>query len=292
MLQSTDCFIEQTTLILNMSLSALQKFFLPPIIASCGVFSLMSCPLAALGEKQIAIKFQEEPIFYGKLRDVAIPYVILSTALSIGAGISAAAFCGWRHSSRKSAKYQQELSSLEQHLKEKETLLKELKLSESRLQVSGLQAFLDDELPLEPTLLANTLPTTISQPVVVQTPPVIYEQPLHAVPHVVTKQNTTRTAKTLAASSNFPSAQTFLSYTQTNTNNAQESVAADEAKKTTISPSEFEELQKQLKEMMLQMQTMQNNLQVMPQATNVGAKKADRFQVYYDTSISSEFQLH
>jgi hypothetical protein len=292
MLQSTNCFIEQITQVLNMSLSALQKFFLPPIIASCGVFSLMSFPLAALGEKQIAIKFQEESIFYGKLRDVAIPYVILSTALSVGAGISAAAFCGWRHSSRKSAKYQQELSSLEQHLKEKETLLKELKLSESRLQVSGLKAFLDDEVPLNHTLLGNTLPTTISQPVVVQNPAVIYEQPVNPVPQVTTKQNTTTTAKTVAATSNFASAQTFLSYAQTNTNNTEEPVGVNEAKKTTITPSDFQELQKQLREMMLQMQTMQNNLQVMPQPTNIAANAKDRFEIYYDASTSNEFQLH
>ncbi|MDZ8050876.1 MAG: hypothetical protein RMX68_023555 [Aulosira sp. ZfuVER01] len=292
MLQSTHCFIEQITQVLNMSLSALQKFFLPPIIASCGVFSLMSFPLAALGEKQIAIKFQEEPIFYGKLRDVAIPYVILSTALSVGAGISAAAFCGWRHSSQKSAKYQQELSNLEQNLKEKETLLKEIKLSESRLQVSGLKAFLDDEVPLDHTLIANTLPTTISQPVVIQTPALIYEQPVNAVPQVATKQNNTTTAKTVTASSNFASAQTFLSYAQANPNNIEESVAADEANKTTITSSEFEELQKQLREMILQMQTMQNNLRVMPPATNAAAKNTDKFEIYYDASSGNEFQLH
>ena len=64
-----------------MTLSALQKFLLPPAIASLSVFSLMSFPLATLGDKQIAIKFQEEPIFYGKLRDIAIPYVVFATAI-------------------------------------------------------------------------------------------------------------------------------------------------------------------------------------------------------------------
>ena len=282
MLQSTSCFIGQTTQVINMSLSALQKFFLPPIIASCGVFSLMSFPLASLGEKQIAIKFQEEPIFFGKLRDVAIPYVILSTTISVGAGISAAALCGWRHSSRKSAKYEQELSHLEQHLQEKEALLKELKQSESRLQVSGLKAFLDDEVPLDQTFLSNTLATTLSQPVVMQTPPVVYEQPVHAVPHIATQQNTNKTVRTVAATAKFASAQTFLSYAQTNTSNKEESVAPNQVNQTTIAPSDFEELQKQLREMMLQMQRMQDNLQVIPQATNTAPKASDKFQVYYD----------
>ncbi|MBD2354583.1 hypothetical protein H6G41_08060 [Tolypothrix sp. FACHB-123] len=267
-----------------MSLSALQKFFLPPIIASCGVFSLMSFPLAALGEKQIAIRFQEEPIFYGKLRDVAIPYVILSTTISLGAGISAAAVCGWRHSSRKSAKYEQELSHLEQNLQEKEALLKELKQSESRLQVSGLKAFLDDEVPLDSTLLANNVPTTFSQPVVVQTPPVIHDQPVQTVPHFVTQQNATKTVGTVAATSKFASAQTFLSYAQTNTNNQEEAVTTNAVNKTTITATEVEELQKQLREMMLQMQKMQHNLQGIPQTTNAAPKAADKFQIYYDIS--------
>ncbi len=151
---------------------------------------------------------------------------------------------------------------------------------------------MDDEVPLNHTLLGNTLPQTISQPVVVQTPAVIYEQPVHAVPHIATKQNTTTTAKTVTATSNFASAQTFLSYVQTNSNNTEEPVAAEEGKKTTITPSEFEELQKQLREMMLQMQTMQNNLQVMPQPTNAAANAKDRFEIYYDASTSNEFQLH
>ncbi|WP_242037833.1 kinetochore protein SPC24 [Tolypothrix sp. FACHB-123] len=284
MLQSTSCFIRQTTYVSHMSLSALQKFFLPPIIASCGVFSLMSFPLAALGEKQIAIRFQEEPIFYGKLRDVAIPYVILSTTISLGAGISAAAVCGWRHSSRKSAKYEQELSHLEQNLQEKEALLKELKQSESRLQVSGLKAFLDDEVPLDSTLLANNVPTTFSQPVVVQTPPVIHDQPVQTVPHFVTQQNATKTVGTVAATSKFASAQTFLSYAQTNTNNQEEAVTTNAVNKTTITATEVEELQKQLREMMLQMQKMQHNLQGIPQTTNAAPKAADKFQIYYDIS--------
>lgn len=289
MLQSTSCFIRQTTQIFFMSLSALQKFFLPPIIASCGIFSLMSFPLAVLGEKQIAIKFQEEPIFYGKLRDVAIPYVILSTTISIGAGISAAAVCGWRHSSRKSAKYEQELSHLEQNLQEKEALLKELKQSESRLQISGLKAFLDDEVPLDQALFANTLPPTFSEPVVVQTPPSVYQQPVNSLPHVVTQQNPSTTVKTVAATSKFASAQTFLSYAQNNTKNQAEPVANNPVNKTTITPNEFEELQKQLREMMLQMQKMQHNLQVIPQAENTVPKATNKLQTYYEISTSNPF---
>ena len=265
-----------------MTLSALQKFLLPPAIASLSVFSLMSFPLATLGDKQIAIKFQEEPIFYGKLRDIAIPYVVFATALSIGSGISALAFCGWRNSSSKSAKIQQELSNLEQHLQQKEILLKEWQISEPRLQISGLSAFLDDEAPFDQALISKNA-ITPSQPIGAQTPMQVHAQPVNPVPKVATQQNTTNTTKDITATSAFASAQTFLGYAQENPNNMKE-ITAGEMNQTAIIPSEFEELQKQIKEMMLQMQAMQENLQL-SQATNAEVESPAKFQIYYNTVL-------
>lgn len=269
-----------------MSLSALQKFFLPPIIASVGLFSAMSYPLATLGDKQITVKFQEEPIFYGKLRDVAIPYVVLTTVLSVGAGVSAGAFCAWRHSSRKSVKFQQDLLNLEKNLQDKEALIKELKLSESRLQVSGLQAFLDDETPFEPALISSTLPPTPTQTVAACHPVTTHEQPINSVPATANQHTTNKTATTVAATSGFASAQTFLGYTQANTNSTNNNTS-----QVTITPSEFEELQKQIREMIYQMQTMQDSLRVMPQAPNAEVKDTNKFKVYYDTANTSEVKI-
>ncbi|MBC6434177.1 hypothetical protein FM036_27575 [Nostoc sp. HG1] len=265
-----------------MTLSALQKFLLPPAIASLSVFSLMSFPLATLGDKQIAIKFQEEPIFYGKLRDIAIPYVVFATALSIGSGISALAFCGWRNSSSKSAKIQQELSNLEQHLQQKEALLKEWQVSEPRLQISGLNAFLDDEIPFNQAFSSKNSAITASQPIGAQTPTQIHAQPVNPVSKVATQQNTT--IRDIAATSAFASAQTFLGYAQENPNSIKE-ITAGEANKTAIMPSEFEKLQKQIKEMMLQMQAMQENLQLTSQATNTEVESPAKFQIYYNTVL-------
>ena len=264
-----------------MTLSALQKFLLPPAIASLSVFSLMSFPLATLGDKQIAIKFQEEPIFYGKLRDIAIPYVVFATALSIGSGISALAFCGWRNSSSKSAKIQQELSNLEQHLQQKETLLKEWQVSEPRLQISGLSAFLDDEASFDQALISKNA-VTASQPIGAQTPTQIHAQPVNPVSKVATQQNTT--IRDIAATSAFASAQTFLGYAQENPNNIKE-ITAREVNQTAIMPSEFEELQKQIREMMLQIQAMQENLQITSQATNTEVESPAKFQIYYNTVL-------
>ncbi len=276
-----------------MTLSALAKFFLPPAIAATAVFSAMTVPLAAIGDRQINIQFQEEPFFFGKLRDVATPYVVLATALSLGAGISAAAICGWRHSSRKTVEFQDQLSTLEKHLQEKDELLKELKQSESRLQITGLNSFLDDEAAFEGTASPKVFATNVSQPVVAQTSILIHEPTAKPVlqPTATQKTNENSTAATAAAA--FASAQTFLGYTHTKTNNTKETAVLVEADKTSITPAEFEELQKQLREMMLQMQAMQNSLGGMPQATNAEVKAADkdRFHIHYDAPNTDEVRL-
>ena len=109
-----------------MTLSRLTKLIVPPVFAATTVFAAMTVPLAAIGDKQININFQGETLFFGKLRDVALPYVVIATGLSLGAGISTIAMYGWRKSSRKSAEIEQQLSQLEKHLQHKEELLKEL----------------------------------------------------------------------------------------------------------------------------------------------------------------------
>lgn len=126
-----------------MTLSARRKLVLPSVIVSAVIFSVMTVPLAIVGDKQVGIKIQEESFFHGRLRDVAAPYVVFATLLSFGAGISIAALVGWEHYTRKSSDYKKELSEIKGDLQVKEELLQELKLSESRLQVSGLNDFLD-----------------------------------------------------------------------------------------------------------------------------------------------------
>ncbi|MEA5596665.1 hypothetical protein [Rivularia sp. UHCC 0363] len=250
-----------------MSLSALTKFILPPVLASAAVFAAMTVPLAAIGDKQINIKFQEETLFFGKLRDVALPYVVVSTGLSLGAGIAAVAVCGWRNSSRKSAEIEEQLSQLEQQLQQKEELLKEFKLSESRLQVSGLNNFLDEQC--YPTLN----PPSISQPVVAQIPPQV------EAPVLEEKRRDTTPA---SAASAFASAQNFLGYAQSS-NIKKELVNISQVNQTSITPAEFEQLQRQLRDMMLQMQAMQNNFPSISQSTgNVKTQTSD-ISIYYDT---------
>lgn len=136
--------------------SPLKRYLLPSLIAAGTVFSALTLPLAICGSEQVAIKVNKESVFYGQLRDVAAPYLGFAAALSLGAAIGSVAMTGWQQSSRKSAQIQDQLSCLQQSLKEKEAQLEELKLSESRLQASGLSFFLEDEKAAAQPLTAPT----------------------------------------------------------------------------------------------------------------------------------------
>ncbi|MBF2067055.1 MAG: hypothetical protein IGS39_21970 [Calothrix sp. C42_A2020_038] len=290
-----------------MSLSALGKFILPPVIAAAGVFSAMNFPLAMMGDKPVGIKYEEEPVFDGRIRDIAPPYVVFVTALSFGVGIGVAAINGWRSSARKSSQYQQQLTNLEEHLEQKDRLLKELKLSETRLQVSGLSRFLDDEVPFDQPALSKPLPAVVNQPVVTQ--PVVaqasgqkYESPSNMLPSLAPKpvattavtqkampvQGAITSAKNAAkAFTSTASAQAFLSYDKQNEVN-DKTVEVSAGEKQPTSNGEFEAIQKQLREMMEQMLLMQSSIQQMPQTEKTHTNPPDKFQVYYEVPTSSE----
>lgn len=287
-----------------MTLTALRKFVLPPVITSAVVFAAVTAPVFVLGSRQINVELDQEPWINGTIREVALPYVAAATVMTLGAGISVAAIGGWRNSAKKSEQIEQQLSSLEKHLQEKDALLKELKLSEGRLQVSGLKAFLDDEVPFES--IPNNQPVfaaTVSQPVVAQTPAQVYQQPtVKPLKGALARQSTTgeraanNTANTSVASSwAFSSAQAFLSYPQanssSNTSQGTSSPTLIQNSAPEVKPGDFDELQKQLREMMLQMQTMQNYLQQIPQAIKDESKTADRFSVYYDCPKTDEVKF-
>jgi len=261
-----------------MSLSALTKFILPPVLASAAVFSVMTVPLALIGDKQININFQEETLFFGKLRDVALPYVVVATGLSLGAGISAIAISGWRKSTRKSTEVEQQISQLELQLQQKEELLKEFKLSETRLQVSGLNNFLDEQASPQSKGYLTLNPRKVSQPVKISPQPPQAES-----------QNTTSTN----AASAFASAQNFLGYTQAKHNIQEEIASISQASQTSITPAEFEQLQRQLRDMMLQMQEMQNNLTSTPQPTNtVQRQNSENISINYDTYQTQQVRFN
>lgn len=268
-----------------MSLPALRKFVLPPVIASAAVFSLMSSPLAVLGDKPVNIRFEEEPIFDGRLRDIAPPYVGLVTLLSLGTGVAAAAIGGWRSSARHSEKLTSQISLLEETLSEKDALLKELKMSESRLQISGLTGFLDEEVPFDRTMGEPSFAQPVSQPVVAQTATVIQPKVITpSLPVPTRHQGHGRVNPALDVASSFAASQTYMRYAPSSQVNTNQPVT-----NTSITSEEFEELQRQMRLMMEKMQQMQNHLQATtPVAVASSKQTSDRFQVYYDSPTHSE----
>lgn len=136
---------------------SIKKFLLQAFVIPGTVFCASTIPLAILGSEQVVIEFQDEPIFAGQLREIASPYLVFATAISIGAGLAAVATTGWRQSHQKYALVEQELSTLQQALKEKEIELENIKLSDSRLAAFGLSSFLEDDIEESS---AVSIPTT------------------------------------------------------------------------------------------------------------------------------------
>ena len=130
---------------LNMNLSLPRKLVLSSVITCGAVFALMTAPLAIMGDQQVGIKIEEESFLNGRLRDVSPPYIVFSTLISLGAGISVAALMGWKQSNRNSFNYQKKLAQLKEDLQLKEKLLEEFKFSDSNLQSSGLDSYLPNQ---------------------------------------------------------------------------------------------------------------------------------------------------
>jgi hypothetical protein len=152
-----------------MTVSSRKSFLLTSLVLAGAVFGAMTLPLAIFGSEQVVIKVQKEPVFYGELRDVAAPYLGFAAALSLGVAVGGVAMTGWRHSSKKSNQMEERLFHLQQHLKEKEAQLEELKLSQSQLQASGLSFFLEDEASVaQPLTLATPQWEVITTPVPLQ----------------------------------------------------------------------------------------------------------------------------
>ncbi len=237
-----------------MSGSPLRKFVLTPAIISASLFAALSLPLTLLGNKPLTIQVQQEPVFYGKLRDVATPYLGLTGAFSLAAGIASVAIAGWRQSSRKSEEVEAQLSGLAQHLKEKEAQLQALKLSEPRLEAAGLTAFLHEEVcavtevpevaleSQKPTLVTiSGLPPVVEELVI---PPQPWNAQEVAVPSITVQ----------AAAAKFACAQTFLGYAQGKVSTKATTTTSEQTNK------EVEHLQAQLKQLMAQMASMQASI--------------------------------
>lgn len=236
-----------------MSTSALKKFVLTPALISASVFAALSLPLALIGSKPITIQLQQEKVFYGKLRDVAIPYLGFIGTVSVGAGVASVAIAGWQQTKRKSEEIEADLSALAQELKEKEAQLEALKLSETRLEASGLKAFLDEEVPSKPQQLALP-PSSDAQPVVEVVEDFVM------TPHTFGRQAATSSAETAhAVATKFAYAQTILGYSQIKAT-PEPTTRVSEQPVSELASKDMQQLQTQLQEIKAQMALLQEFL--------------------------------
>ncbi|HAA29604.1 MAG TPA: hypothetical protein DCE56_20330 [Cyanobacteria bacterium UBA8553] len=246
-----------------MSNSSLKKFIVTPVVISAAVFGVLSLPLALLGSKPVTIQLQGEPVFYGQLRDVATPYLGLASAISLGAGVASVAVAGWRSSTRKSSEIEAQLSDLAKHLKEKEAELEALKLSESKLEVSGLHAFADETVPLE-QVIKTTSTSQKPQPVVEA--PVMTSQAVE-IPVAVPSNLTVQTA-----AAKFATSQTFLGYSQ------RQAASKEATPVKELAPCEVEQLHNQLQQIMAQMAYVQTALEASRSAAKSNAQVPSQSQ--------------
>lgn len=238
--------------------SSLGKFVLPAALLSGAVFSSLTLPLVLFGSEPVTIQLKEEPIFYGKLKDIAAPYVGVAAVLSLGAGAASVAISGWQQSSRKSGQVEAQLSHLQQELKQKEVQLEEMLLSDSRLETAGLKFFLEEEAnPGQPA----PVPVPIQQPLVVETEaPAVQTWIFAAQPETVPQSPVAPPAVTAHAAA-LHAAQVFLSYSRANVPApapAPETLMAE----TEPSPvAKVKELQDQLRQIMTQIEGLQGALE-------------------------------
>jgi hypothetical protein len=142
-----------------MTFSSLHQSLIPSVLLSGAVFGAATLPLAAMSSNTISIDVQDQSVFSGTVDDLAVPYLSLAAAASLGVGLLSISMAGWRASSRKFAEVEEKAQELQRHLQEKEAELEALKFSEQRLQPDLVENFLYHESDHRPAHSA-----VVSQP--------------------------------------------------------------------------------------------------------------------------------
>jgi hypothetical protein len=122
------------------------RFLLSSTLLASTVFSLSVSPLALFGHKTVDIRLGSRTVFMGQLRDLALPYLGVTTAASLGVGMASLALAGWRHSSQKITAFEKQMSELDRQLQEKDSLIEDLAFSEAKLKALGLESFLGKDI--------------------------------------------------------------------------------------------------------------------------------------------------
>jgi hypothetical protein len=254
-----------------MTIPSLGNFLVPATLAAGAVFSVLTAPLALFGSAPVNVQLQGETIFDSKLKDVATPYLGLAGVLSLGVGITSLAVTGWRHSARQSEKVEQQLLGTQQQLRQKETQLQTLFLSDRHLEATGLEFFLEDETVIQQDHPAQS--STPSQPLIQTAAQVAQPMMVPAIPAIAPSQLTTPSQVTVqAAVSPLSAAQAFLSFSRSGTS------TSPQASWTQVATShqgaaiaQIHELQNQLQQILSQIETLQGGIQAQPMSTQLAS---------------------
>lgn len=136
-------------------------------------FSAGALFLAAIASRSITIKIDEKPLVTGRVQDLATPYLLAVTGLSLGVGVTTFALLGCQENSRRLNRATEQITKLTQQLHQQEGLVESLKFSEAKLQATGLRFFLDATAASTGAHAAPLNSAALSQSAVAPFPPVI-----------------------------------------------------------------------------------------------------------------------
>lgn len=144
-----------------MSSVPLNNVLLPAVVISSAVFSTLTLPFALIRSEPIIVEFpplfsgEIQPIFNGKHKEVAIPYVGFAIVVSVGAGIACVEVNRRWQAYREALEAEEQARNFQQQ--NQEPLSEALKLAEYRPEASEI-----DLLPKGETAIATTGAQTIS----------------------------------------------------------------------------------------------------------------------------------
>jgi len=124
---------------------SIPRYLLSSSMISGAVFCAATIPMATLDSQPIEVMSDGEPVFVGQLRELAAPYLGLATAASLGMGVMTLSVLGWSQSSSKISRSEDEIAQLRKDLRDRDSMIEQLKFSDARLEAAGLGAFIEDD---------------------------------------------------------------------------------------------------------------------------------------------------
>ncbi|MGB3615714.1 MAG: hypothetical protein WBA10_18100 [Elainellaceae cyanobacterium] len=211
-------------------------------------FCTASIPLMVLDSEAITVQLNDEPVFVGQFRDIAVPYMGVAMAISLGIGAVQLSTLGWRESANKLEEAEDEATRLKKQLQEQVSRVEAIQFSDSKLETAGLSAFLDTPKPA----VENHAATTPRSGALAYAP--------HH--HSRLAASTMKSAREMTPATAMPAAQAFHGYSASTTLTSGSAAAtgalstATMNQKTSVQP--LDDLMTQLKHVMSQVETLQS----------------------------------